>query len=101
MRFSAQNLRLRDMPIWLRVIWFGALANFAVFWIVAVLNGGDAVSGREEGGRYFVSSHGHYTEISKAFFEYSLIHTRSVWFTHPLALGSLFWFLGRRKDPIP
>src|SRR4051812_40384967 len=100
MRFFIPTLKWHETPRWLRVIWIVAFTNFAVFWAVSVCSGGDAVNGREVAGRYFLASHGRYTEVSKAFFSYSRIHAHSVWFTHPLALVSLFWFISRRKEPI-
>jgi hypothetical protein len=75
-------------------IFFGGLINFAVFWCATVSLGGDAVSGTEEGGRYFLSSHGHLTEVSHGVFTYSLVHTYSIFFTHPLAI--LAGFIGQR-----
>ena len=86
------------MPIWLRAIWIVAIVNFLSFWVIAVLCGGDAVNGKEEGGRFFLMSHGHYTEVTKSFFEYSRIHTYSLWLTHPLALIGAFWVASRRKE---
>jgi hypothetical protein len=62
------------------------LVNFAVFIVVAIMIGGDAVAGHEENGRYFLSSHGKLTEVSKPVFVYSTWHTLSTWITHPMAL---------------
>jgi len=39
---------------------------FAAFWIVSVFAGGDAVSGKIEDGRYYLASHGKYTQVSRA-----------------------------------
>jgi hypothetical protein len=36
--------------------------------------GGDAFGGKEEGGRYYLASHGRYTEVSRGVFAYSRIH---------------------------
>ncbi len=41
-------------------------AFFAVFWIVSVIAGGDAVNGKIEDGRYYLCSHGKYTQVSRA-----------------------------------
>jgi hypothetical protein len=60
--------------------------NFAVFWITAVALGGDAYAGGHQGSHYFLSSHGRLTEVSEAVWQYSRIHSASVWVTHPLAL---------------
>jgi hypothetical protein len=65
--------------------------------VIAVLSGGDALNGKKEGGRYFLMSHGHYTEVSERFFEYSSIHASSVWITHPAAIFGGMWYFFRRK----
>ena len=61
------------------------ILNFAAFFIIALSLGGDAVNGKEEAGRYYLSNHGHYTEVSRSVFDYSKLHVYSVWVTHPLA----------------
>ena len=70
-------------------IFFAALLNFLSFWLVAVFLGGDALSGKSEAGRYFLSNHGVLTEVSKNVFNYSLVHTISIWFTHPAGIIAL------------
>ena len=87
---------------WQPVVYL-AVANFAVFWIVAGKIGGDAVSGRAEGGRYFLSDHGIRTEVSRAVYNYSLVHTVSVWATHGLAFGGglVLYALGRLYESRP
>jgi len=67
-------------------IFFAAIINFAVFMIIAVIIGGDALSGKEEGGRYYVSNHGKLTEVSRPVFMYSFYHTCSIFITHPLGI---------------
>ena len=69
----------------LRTIFLLCILNFVVFWIVAVLIGGDAVNGYHQGGHYFLKSHGKATEVSEAVFDYSKWHARSLYATHPLA----------------
>jgi hypothetical protein len=101
MRFrSASDLKWKEAPVWLRIAWVVAIVNFASFWIIAVASGGDAVNGKEEGGRYFLANHGSYTEVTKAFFEYSRIHSMSVWITHPIAILGAFWFASRKKETL-
>ena len=80
-----------------------AFVNFAVLWGVAVTIGGYAVSGRVENGRYYLSDHGALTEVSRAMYNYSLVHTASTWVTHGLALGGglLLYALGRLYEPPP
>jgi hypothetical protein len=79
-----------------RAVFFAALLNFAVFWVVAVRLGGDAVNGRMQDGHFYLASHGKYTEVSGRVFMYSRLHTYSVWVTHPLALLAVAW--GRRLE---
>jgi hypothetical protein len=50
---------------------FAGMANFTAFFIGALYFGGDAVSGRAVDGHYFLSNHGHLTEVSRAIFNYS------------------------------
>lgn len=92
------TLKWKDAPIWVRCIWVVAIINFASFWVIAVECGGDAINGKAEGGRYFLASHGRYTEVTKSFFEYSRIHSMSIWVTHALAFMGLFWAISHRKD---
>jgi len=66
------------------------IVNFASFGIIAGVIGGDAVNGKTAGGRYYVSEHGHDTEVSRSVFEYSRFHAHSVWVTHPLAMVGIF-----------
>jgi hypothetical protein len=79
------------------------LLNFLAFGIIATCLGGDAVNGRTENGRYFLSSHGKDIEVSRAVFNYSRIHVYSVWITHPLALlsGIILGSMDRGKKNQP
>ena len=81
-----------------------------IFFLVALKIGGDAVNGRIVNGRYYVASHGKYTEVSKAVFTYSRYHVYSVWVTHSVGILALAGWLvvkekrkkgspGRRLDP--
>ena len=63
-----------------------AMVNFTVFWIAGVLLGGDAIGSKIHNGRYYLSSHGKYTEVSHGVWVYSKIHAISVWITHPLGI---------------
>jgi hypothetical protein len=68
------------------VIFFLALANFLVFVIIAVSIGGEAISGKVEGGRYYLWYRGDYTEVSRSVWNYSRMHTISVFITHSLGI---------------
>lgn len=81
------------------LVLIGAL-NFASFIIMALILGGDAVNGKSDGQRYYLGSHGHYTEVSQSTFEYSRLHTYRVWITHPLIFlgaGSLIWLKKKER----
>jgi hypothetical protein len=53
--------------------------NFLVFCLVASFLGGDAVNGRRQGGRYFLSDHGTLTEVSRSVWLYSRAHVYATW----------------------
>lgn len=79
-------------------LFFIAIINVMAFWITALSIGGDAISGKVEGGRYYVSSRGELTEVSSSVWHYSRAHTISVWITHPLGIfgGGGLMALSRR-----
>lgn len=70
-------------------VFFIGFLNFTVYWFVALAIGGDAVNGKVVDGHYYLANHGHLTEVSRETFNYSLIHTRSIFVTHPLAFIAL------------
>jgi hypothetical protein len=70
-----------------------ALFNFLLFWVAAVYLGGDAVNGKTDKGRFFLMSHGRYTEVSADLFTYSKWHAYSLWLTHPLAFVAAYVLL--------
>ncbi len=74
------------------------ILNFVSFCIVAEVIGGDAINGRIDGGRYFVSEHGHDTEVSRSVFEYSRFHAHSVWVTHPLVFVGFLILYGAHEQ---
>jgi hypothetical protein len=74
--------RWSDFPIWLRVVTVIALVNFTAFWLIAVSCGGDAWNGYIKNGRYFLGSHGAYTEVSRTFWKYSYYHVIMTWIAH-------------------
>ena len=65
---------------------FIGIINFGAFCIIAVVLGGDAVSGHESAGKYFLANHGKLTEVSHFVFLYSRVHVYSLIVTHPLAI---------------
>ncbi|WP_156994039.1 hypothetical protein [Pseudonocardia acaciae] len=83
------------------------IANFLWAWFESASLGGDATNGYQRDGRYFVGSHGHFTEVDPATWEWSYIHGTSVWITHPLTLIAAYCLLtssvaiGRRTGAMP
>jgi hypothetical protein len=87
------SLYLRDKPLLARkiqkvciIIFAIAAINFVSFAIISSAIGGDALNGKVDEGNYFVGAHGYYKEVSYNVFYYSLIHTKSLFITHPLAI---------------
>ena len=66
------------------------ILNIGAYVVVATFLGGDAINGRIENGRYFLGAHGKYTEVSRTTFNYSRIHTYSVWATCALYALAIF-----------
>jgi hypothetical protein len=62
------------LPRWLFRACIVAGGNFALFAVITFASGGDALNGEREGGRYFLGSHGHYTEVARSFYYFSYIH---------------------------
>jgi hypothetical protein len=71
------------------LFWLG-IANLCLFVGVALVLGGDAINGTSRDGHYFLMEHGHYTEVSRPVFIYSVVHTFSLFITSPLALVVAF-----------
>ena len=63
-----------DLPRWLRLLTAFAVLNFIAFVLIAQVSGGDAWNGHIKDGKYFLASHGRYTEVSHGFWTYSFIH---------------------------
>jgi hypothetical protein len=70
----------------LRAINTVATVNFFAFFGIALLIGGDALNGHSDHGHFYLSSHGHETEVSESVFLYSKIHLISVFITIPAAM---------------
>jgi hypothetical protein len=64
-----------------------SFVDMFAFLVISLWIGGDAVSGRAADGRFFVSSHGHLTEVTELVFKYSLWHTRLVQLNWALLFG--------------
>jgi hypothetical protein len=82
-----------------RIIYKAGIINFIFFFVIALIIGGDAISGHQETGHYYLANHGKLTEVSYFIFMYSKIHTVSLFISHPLALiaGVIYLFTGGEK----
>jgi hypothetical protein len=79
-------------------VFFIAIINFALFLAIAQKIGGDAINGKVQNGRYYVSEHGKLTEVSHGVWIYSQAHAISVFITHPIGLlgGALAAYAARK-----
>ena len=66
-----------------------AVVNFISFSAISSRIGGTAMNGYSQDGRYFVGSHGAYTEVSAETWERSRLHGRSVGISYVLAIGAV------------
>jgi hypothetical protein len=60
--------------------------NFAALITTSMSIGGSADPEASRNGRFFLSDHGTRTEVDESAYRFSLIHSRSVFITHPLAI---------------
>jgi hypothetical protein len=75
------------LPPWLvYALGVVAVVNFTVFFFSCLFLGGEALTGHEAAGHYYLASKGQLTEVSRTVFQYSLWQTRSVFVTHGLAV---------------
>src|SRR5215831_9649657 len=65
-----------------------ALCVNLVSWVVFTMTqGGDALNGKVEGGRYYLGSHGRYTEVSARKYQFSRCQTVSNMVTLAILIG--------------
>lgn len=69
--------------------------NFVWYIAEASVMGGIAALERSTNGRYYVSNHGQYTEVSESAWRRNLLHGTTVLVTHPLALVGGWYLLNR------
>jgi len=67
------------------VILILCILNFIAFAVCSIIYGGSAGNGYIDGERYYFSDHGKVTEVSEQIWNYSSLHTKSLFITHPLA----------------
>lgn len=74
------------------------LLNWVIFIAVTMTLGGSALNGKVEGGKFFVGSHGDYTEVSRSTYEHNLWHDYAFIAIHFLGLIGIA-VLGRHLYP--
>ena len=77
-----------------------AIMNFLAFSVHTSYLGGSAIRGKRVEGRYYVSNHGRYTEVTEQQWRAVRAHEITVYVTHPLGLivgGALLAYAQRRR----
>src|SRR5688572_7500976 len=88
------------IPGWLAyAVFVIAVINFAVFAAGISYFGGDALSGYQAAGHYYLAYRDRLTEVSQTVFEYSRWQALSLFVTHPLAMA-VGWYLWKRQSRI-
>ena len=96
MRMPAIQRALPYLALVAIVIGFG---NFFWFMFESQALGGDALNGYTTAGHYYVASHGKHTEVDAGVWEWSRFHASSIFMTHLLAMGGMFFLLIRYFFP--
>jgi hypothetical protein len=65
-----QNRFLRFFAIFA----YAHILNFILFGVISSIIGGDSLGLMPKEGRYFVTEHGHYTEVPKQLYEFSKVY---------------------------
>jgi hypothetical protein len=81
----------------LNTIFVVCVLNFLVFLILSSLFGGDAMGGKIHDGHYFLNSHGAFLEVSCFVYQYSRLHTASLFVTLPIGAICLILIVLREK----
>jgi hypothetical protein len=74
------------------------VANLWVFVLVGSVIGGDALSGYEEHGRYFLRARGRTTEVSQFVFAYSKWHAISTMISPLVIVAGWLWGRGQNSN---
>jgi hypothetical protein len=83
--FRDKPILARDIQMVCEIIFAIAFVNFFTCMFINLIIGGDALGGKIDGEHYYVGPHG-YKEVPFIIYLYSLIHTYSLFITHPLAI---------------
>jgi hypothetical protein len=78
--------RLQRVTRCWKFIGIALLLNFIIWTGGMLYLGGEAVTGKEEGGYYYLHSRKGYTEVSAQVYQYSKIHTYTVYVSGPFCL---------------
>ena len=69
-----------------RFFFWLALVNFVIFVVLFFALGGNALNGTVRDGHYYFSTRDLTSEVSGPIFTYSILHTLSLFVTHPIAV---------------
>ena len=79
-----------------RILFVVTVLNFGVWGVVNSVIHGDAINGKVEHGKYYVAMKGRYTEVSRAVYLYSFVHTCTNFMLFPATI--LSGLLGMRTN---
>jgi hypothetical protein len=68
---SSLEMIMKILKVITFVVFFVWLVDFSAWYFIGLNLGGYAYLGKIEGGRYYLGSHGGYTEVSQEVFRYS------------------------------
>jgi hypothetical protein len=95
---SKNDARSKSREMLWRVVSFVCLFNFVICIMTHLFIGGSAVNGFSGAGKYFVANGAEITQVTRAVFYYSLVHSYSLYITHPLAFIALYFADKEKKS---
>jgi len=90
-----QEIHRTRSQSWMLAFFLAHFLNFFTFLAVSGFLGGDALNGKQESGKYYVGSHGKYTEVSTPLYAFSGVQALTTIMLHVPALLCLV-LVGRR-----
>jgi hypothetical protein len=82
-----------------KIIAYSGIAIWFSWMVASAFIGGDAFSGKIEGGKYFLGRHGHYTEVSRNVFTLNRFHGYVAWSGFGIGiLAAIAGNLSRRSE---
>jgi len=97
---SIKSPAWKDLPVWLRVIVVVGIVNFAACLGMDSYFGGSALNGYQKGNKFYIGSHGRYTQVTEEFWDFSYVHGISMYATHLSIFVGLALFLNSARYKI-